>query len=58
MFPTLYGFTLYIEMFVAIFGFQIWKRKCVKKKDVDDYPMEHAATIEKGSAAEKSRLYV
>ena len=45
-------------MFVAIFGFQIWKRKCVKKKDVDDYPMEHAATIEKGSAAEKSRLYV
>lgn len=56
IFPTLYGITLLLEVFLGIGVFQLWKRKFAKDKDTD-YPMTHTAIIvEGGTLSEKEAL--
>ncbi|XP_042876818.1 ileal sodium/bile acid cotransporter-like isoform X2 [Penaeus japonicus] len=56
IFPTLYGITLLLEVFLGIGVFQLWKKKCSSEED-GDYPMTHTAKIvEGGTLAEKEAL--
>ncbi|KAF2364544.1 Bile acid:sodium symporter/arsenical resistance protein Acr3, partial [Trinorchestia longiramus] len=50
IFPTLYGCTLVMEMFMGIGAYQAWK-KCSKKSDDDYLPVTQTVTIIKTATA-------
>ncbi|KAK8726832.1 hypothetical protein OTU49_010081 [Cherax quadricarinatus] len=59
IFPTLYGLILILEVFLGIFSFKMYMKRCSSQDQPDvDVSMTYTAKTEKGTAAEKQLAIV